>query len=160
MNPNNPQTKRRLENNKKLGGINKRFQTPDDMQKAIDEYFKQTETNQTTVTGLAISLGFAQRKSLLDYEGYSPEFCNIIKKAILRVENSYELDLRGKDKKPVGSIFALKNMGWSDRQEIEHSGSPDLLAAVSKNRDAKAYYKRKLELLEQANKAGTAISEE
>ena len=35
------------------------------------------------------------------------------------VEHGYEKDLRSD--KPTGSIFALKNMGWVDKQEIDHT---------------------------------------
>jgi len=35
------------------------------------------------------------------------------------VEHSYELGLRGQN--PTGSIFGLKNFGWSDKQSIELS---------------------------------------
>ena len=45
------------------------------------------------------------------------EFSGTVKRAKLLVEHAYELDLR--TQKPVGAIFALKNMGWSDKQEVE-----------------------------------------
>ena len=89
------------------------------MQKAIDAYFDSTDT--ITVCGLALALGFSQRKSFLDYEGYGPEFCNTIKAAKLRVEAAYEERLAGGN--AAGPIFALKNFGWTDKQEIEHAGN-------------------------------------
>ena len=39
--------------------------------------------------------------------------------AKLKVENSYEKELRGKFF--AGAIFALKNFGWSDKMETEHT---------------------------------------
>jgi hypothetical protein len=68
-----------------------------------------------TITGLALYLGFESRQSFYDYEkreGYS----YIIKRARMRVENAYEHRLDSKN--PTGPIFALKNMGWTDRQEV------------------------------------------
>ena len=53
--------------------------------------------------------------------GDRPEFRVSVKRAKLLIENGYEVDLR-KTGNPAGSIFALKNMGWSDRQEIEFRG--------------------------------------
>ena len=89
------------------------------MQKAIDAYFDSTDT--ITVCGLALALGFSQRKSFLDYEGYGVQFCNTIKAAKLRVEAAYEERLAGGN--AAGPIFALKNFGWTDKQEIEHAGN-------------------------------------
>jgi hypothetical protein len=82
------------------------------------------EPEPITITGLALYLGFESRQSFYDYEkrdGYS----YIIKRARMRVENAYEHRLDSKN--PTGPIFALKNMGWSDKQDItqsiEHSGN-------------------------------------
>ncbi len=72
-----------------------------------------------TITGLSLYLGFSHRSSLKDYIDKGNEFSHIIKKAKSRVEHSYEKMLYAD--KPTGSIFALKNMGWVDRQEIEQT---------------------------------------
>jgi hypothetical protein len=47
------------------------------------------------------------------------EFLNTIKKAKDMVEYSYEIDLKKKGN--TGTIFALKNFDWKDKQEIENS---------------------------------------
>jgi DNA-packaging protein gp3 len=63
-----------------------------------------------------IYLGFESRQSLEDYkkkEGFSYP----IKKALLTIEKYYEQSITGKN--PAGAIFALKNFGWKDKQEIE-----------------------------------------
>jgi len=73
-----------------------------------------------TVTGLAMWLGFCDRQSLYDYEKREGFSC-IIKAARLAVENDYEKALRSQS--CTGAIFALKNMGWRDRTEVEQSGS-------------------------------------
>lgn len=67
-----------------------------------------------TITGLALYLGFSDRTTIYDYEK-RPEFAHIIKRAMARVENGYENRLQ--NDKPVGAIFALKNMNWRDKQE-------------------------------------------
>ena len=96
------------------GGRPRKFSTPEEMQMAIDKYFE--DHPKPTICGLALALGFAQRKSLLNYEGYGEEFCNTVKRAKLIIEDSYEQELRGSH--VAGPIFALKNFKWSDRQDI------------------------------------------
>jgi hypothetical protein len=90
-------------------------------EEAVEEYFSNTEINHTW-TGLAIHLGFESRQSLEDYKA-KDGFSYPIKKALLRIERKYEEAMM---KQPAGAIFALKNFGWKDRQEIdqrtEHSG--------------------------------------
>lgn len=94
---------------------------PEEFDKAIDKYF--TDEPMPTWTGLAIHLGFESRQSLEDYKS-KEGFSYPIKKALLKIEKIYEERLFSKN--PTGSIFALKNFGWRDKQEIdqktEHSG--------------------------------------
>lgn len=70
-----------------------------------------------TITGLALFLGFESRQSIYDYES-NGEFSYIIKNARLRVECEYEKRL-STAQSPTGAIFALKNMGWKDKQEMD-----------------------------------------
>lgn len=72
------------------------------------------------ISGLAYFLGFADKTTLYDYRD-RPEYSHPIKRAILRVEMAYENRLEGNN--VTGSIFALKNMGWKDKTETEHSGN-------------------------------------
>jgi hypothetical protein len=94
------------------------YSSPEEMQTVLDLFFA-TETK-PTITGVAIALGFESRQSFYDYEE-KPEFTYIIKKARLRVENGYEKQLY--EGAPTGAIFALKNMGWKDKSEVENSGT-------------------------------------
>jgi hypothetical protein len=70
-----------------------------------------------TITGLALYLGFVNRRSLDDYEERGDEFSGVVARARARVEYSYEQRLYFRDSQ--GAVFALKNMGWKDKQEIE-----------------------------------------
>jgi len=88
------------------------------MQKAIDDYFNVTAPDKYRVTALHLALDLT-REGLCEYEA-KPLFSDIIKKAKLKVANSYESDLRGKY--VAGAIFALKNMGWSDRRDVKVEG--------------------------------------
>lgn len=108
---------------KNKGGHPPIFETPEEMQGKIDEYFNLFQKQESTIygskptrTGLALFLGFSSRQSLYDYKN-KKEFSYTIKKALLALEMIYELMLSGKN--ATGAIFALKNIGWSDKQEID-----------------------------------------
>ena len=108
------------------------FKTVEEMQKAIDAYFKKQKRNgrPLTVQGLALALGFNTRKSFLDYEGYTDEkskpFLNTIKKAKLLIEENKVENLILGEGNPTGLIFDLKNNhGHVDKveQQVNHSGN-------------------------------------
>jgi hypothetical protein len=103
------------------GGRPPLFKDPEEMQEKINEYIDECEENKVpyTITGLCYYLGFTSRQSFYDYEKNS-KFSYTVKRARLFIENSYELSLRINGRS--GDIFALKNFGWTDKSEIEHSG--------------------------------------
>jgi len=113
------------------GGRPPHFETPKELQKAINRYFnkckptldeegKVIDLNPPTVSGLALFLGFESRQSLYDYQKRNKDFSYIIKRARLTIESHYEEGLNYMA--PAGKIFALKNMGWSDKTEHELTG--------------------------------------
>lgn len=75
-----------------------------------------------TVAGLALYLGFEDRRSLYDYKE-RPEFSHTIKKAILKIEENAENALIT-GKASTGAIFWLKNHGWTDKtiQDVNVNG--------------------------------------
>ena len=75
------------------GGRPRKYQSVEQLQAAIDSYFELTE--KVTVTGLALHLGFNSRQALINYEVYSEEFHDAIKRAKLMVEAYYEERLVG-----------------------------------------------------------------
>ena len=95
-----------------------KFETPEILQAKIDEYFAVTPPREVTITGLALFLD-TSRETLMNYEKRD-NFFDTVKKAKDRVQNEYEKDLRRQGRS--GDIFALKNFGWSDKQEVENSG--------------------------------------
>jgi hypothetical protein len=97
-----------------------KYDDSEKMAKAIDKYFNECiENNEPfTVTGLALYLGFCSRVSLYDYEKID-QFSSLIKKARLIIENQYEKYLTNNEK-TAGTIFWLKNHGWSDKLETEN----------------------------------------
>ena len=86
----------------------------------VDEYFNDKDILHTW-SGLALYLGFVSRDSLWDYSK-KPEFSDSVKKALSKIESIYEQRMN-KSNNPSGAIFALKNFGWKDRQEIKHEGT-------------------------------------
>lgn len=123
---------------KKKRGRPPMFATPEELQEKIDEYFellyvdreeKDTsihDDNTPTITGLTLFLGFSDRSSFYEYEE-KPDFTHTIKRARSRVENWYEKCLLNNSS--TGPIFALKNLGWRDKQEVTqettHKGGTD-----------------------------------
>ena len=116
-----------------------KYKTPEDLQSKIDEYFEEGHNKRKvevgkgdnkqvieipvlTVSGLAYYLGFASRQSFYDYEK-TDKFSYTIKRARLFIEREYEEQIQIGN--PAGAIFALKNFGWTDKQQIEHSNDPD-----------------------------------
>lgn len=100
-----------------------KFNSVKELQELIDKYFDEVPRDEWTITGLALALD-TNRHTLNDYEKRD-EFSHSIKRAKAMVENSYEIDLKKNGR--VGTIFALKNFGWTDKQEVAHTVSSDLL---------------------------------
>ena len=97
------------------------YDDPNKLEKKINDYFKQ-EDEKFTITGLCLFCGFESRQSFYEYEN-KEGFTYIIKRARMLIENMYEQRLQ--TNAPTGAIFALKNMGWEDRNILAgESGSP------------------------------------
>jgi len=97
--------------------------TPDEIDAKVDEYFA-SHPDKPTVTGLALFLGFESRQSLYDYQKRD-ESSYRVKRAISRIEEVHEQRLY--EAQATGSIFWLKNRGWSDKSEIDHTTKGDKL---------------------------------
>jgi hypothetical protein len=97
--------------------INEYFKDPPDKRKVVSDG-NEFELPIFTVCGLAYFLGFESRQSLYAYE-QKLEFSYVIKRARLRIEQMYEQNLQFNN--AAGSIFALKNMGWQDKTEVQQN---------------------------------------
>lgn len=116
------------EKKKNKSGRPPEFKNSAALQKKINAYFKNcpdekiiiTKKGETlkipmpTISGLCYFLGFESRQSFYDYEK-KEEFSYTIKRARLFMQKEYEQMLQGQN--CTGAIFALKNMGWSDKTE-------------------------------------------
>ena len=99
--------------------------TPAVMQQKLDEYFDKTPVEDITLTGVCIHLGI-YKDTFYNY-GRRDGFTDMINMARMKIENSYEVSLKRYGR--AGDIFALKNFGWRDKQEVsvEHSNFGDVL---------------------------------
>ena len=95
------------------------YKDPEELEKKIQEYFATIELTDKpiTISGLCYHCGFESRQSFYDYEKRD-KFSYTIKRARFAIEVSYEAGLHTRT--PAGSIFALKNLGWTDNQQITH----------------------------------------
>ncbi len=96
-----------------------KFKTAQELQDKINAYFEECKLKEIplSITGLALALD-TNRQTLINYQnkdGYE----NIIDRAKLMIENAYEIRLINNGRS--GDIFALKNFGWTDRQEIDNN---------------------------------------
>lgn len=122
--------------NKNSVGRPSEYSTAEELQLRVDDYFDhpprlrkvvvgRKDSQQVielpifTISGLSLFLGFASRQSFYDLEKQE-KFSYTIKKARTRIEQEYEEQIHLGN---TCAIFALKNFGWTDKQEVEHSGS-------------------------------------
>ena len=120
----------------KYRGRPAKYETVEDMQKLIVEYFNECEAEgkKPTVTGLGYVLDMS-RQDLINYEkcfecdrlkqypdSVRRGFVYTIKSAKRFIESCLEDKLINGNTTPIGLIFALKNnYGWVDKQEIEQT---------------------------------------
>lgn len=133
------------------------FETNEELEDAIQDYFDNVPTKEiyigdkpfdipvVTITGLALHLGFCDRRSFYDYED-KEEFTHTIKRARLMIENDYEMQLRTSTTGQAGVIFGLKNLGWKDQRENKVSGDREnplvVIASEMSNEEATELYKQ------------------
>lgn len=103
------------------------FNKPEKMTEMINEYFEACEEvdQPPAVTGLSLFCGFASRSSFYQYKNEKPEFMHITGAAHTLIANWHEINAAISDR-PQGSIFLLKNFGFSDTQTIEHKGKAEV----------------------------------
>ena len=97
-------------------------------ERLLKNYFEKCKDDGRpySVTGLALALKMCDKSVLYDYRDRYEPFASMVKQAILMVENQHEESLSTRHS-CTGNIFALKNMGWSDKQEIETNLRGDIV---------------------------------
>ena len=113
-------------NSKHPGGRPLKFNSNEELQELIDEYFKECDLKGEfyTITGLADYLD-TDRITLVRYENRD-EFSNTIKKAKRKVEKQFiQNSLNGKYN-PTIAIFLMKNnYGYQDKVDVRVDSPED-----------------------------------
>lgn len=111
----------------KGGGRPRKFDSADEIYQEGLQYIEGilAEDKHLTFTGLCIALG-TTKETFNEYESgkYDTDnevFSILLKDLKQRCENYAENRLYGNN--PTGAIFALKNYGWKDKQEIEQNNT-------------------------------------
>lgn len=123
-----------------LPGQPPKFKTAEELEAKINEYFDHCDNRiqqiysakaegvievinpePYTIEGLAYACGFESRQSIYDYEKRNKGFSYIIKKARLKIQNSWSVGaMEGKN--AAGYIFQLKNnAGYTDKTEVDQT---------------------------------------
>lgn len=99
----------------------RKIKSPAEMDRLVDEYvaLRVAAEKPITLTGMILHMGLCSRSALDEYEKRK-EFLYSVKRAKAIIEEVYESNLHANAS--AGSIFALKNFGWRDKQETEISG--------------------------------------
>lgn len=101
-----------------MAGRPRIYDSVEELDTMVDSYMLDCKENsiKPTITGATLFLGFCDKTTLYDYRDRE-EFSHSIKRLLLYVEFGYETALHGNS--VTGAIFALKNMGWKDKQEMD-----------------------------------------
>jgi hypothetical protein len=91
------------------------FKTPKDVEMLFNDYFNATPKEEWTITGVCLHCHI-HKDTFYEY-CKRDDYKDVFNRARLMVENAYELSLRKNGR--AGDIFALKNFGWTDKQEVE-----------------------------------------
>ncbi len=107
---------------KNLGGRPLKFKSAKELERKGLAYFKECEEKKepVTITGLALALD-TNRHTLCNYEDREL-FFHTIKKLKAMVEHAYEKQM-WKANNPAAGVFALKQLGWTDRQDVNVNAS-------------------------------------
>lgn len=127
-----------MERNKSKRGKQPLYKTPEDLQVAVDRYFKQCEgkpaydkkgvpvtkrngtmlrTGETcpTITGLATFLGYKDRRTFTRQRERSQAFFDVVEGAKLRIEDYWEQSLYDRESYQGARYMLCAAFGW--RQE-------------------------------------------
>jgi hypothetical protein len=101
----------------------KAYENADKLMEKVEEYFDITEPKFQTRAGLCIHLGIT-KQTFLNYKNgtQGDEMKEVCEWACTRLENKYEVDLSLRPN-PTGPIFALKQYGWRDSQDVDLKSS-------------------------------------
>ncbi|GAB3936946.1 terminase small subunit [Mucilaginibacter myungsuensis] len=86
-----------------------------------------------TITGLILFLGIESRDAF-DKKERRGKFAVILKRARLRIEAEYEKKLH--QHTHGGAVFALKNLGWNDKDKADQKPMPRKMKIIVEGENA------------------------
>ena len=106
------------------------IKSPQEFDERVDTYIDwcRAQDKPILLTGLILALGFNSKQAFYNYEDY-PEFVDSVKRAKLLIEMEYEQRLNTANS-ATGPIFALKNFGWTDKQEVDVTTGGDKIGTA------------------------------
>lgn len=117
------------------------FKTANEVEVLFEDYFSNTPKDEWTITGVCLHCHI-HKDTFYEY-CKREDYRDVFNRARLMVENAYELSLRKNGR--AGDIFALKNFGWTDKQEVENlnlnvdmseADADEILKRFGKNTDS------------------------
>lgn len=104
---------------KNPGGRPRKISSPEEFDAGVDEYVAlcRERNEPILLLGMCLHLGLYGKEALYEYgayEGYSQS----VKRARAIIEHEYEKRLNTNNA-AAGPIFALKNFGWRDQQQLD-----------------------------------------
>lgn len=110
------------------------YKTPEEFEARIDEYFDNTPIEKQTRAGLYLHLGMS-KQTFWNYCTKYPKYQEIAEMALTRLEYKYELKLN--ERGGTEAIFALKQYGWADKQEVENkmSGGIEIVSSIPRPKE-------------------------
>ena len=98
--------------------------SPEEFNRLVDSYIDMCRDSGEPVllTGMILSLGLTSKEAFYNYGKSYAEFSESVKRARMLIEMEYEKRLNVATS-ATGPIFALKNFGWIDKQELDHTSS-------------------------------------
>ena len=112
-----------------LGRFNRKWCNSDkeEYEKRIVDFFSKCidDKKKPTISGLALALNIGSTQTIREYsrnrsEGVE-EIAELTSWGLLMIEEFFEGNLHLTQGNPAGSIFWLKNQGWSDAMSVEHN---------------------------------------
>lgn len=107
-----------------------KIETPEIMQKMIDDYksIRDSKSLPYTKISLVLHLGFADRHALDDTYIKNDKFSAIIKKVYSEIESSKIDSLYGDHANTTWTIFDFKcNHGWNDKKAEQNENDLDVV---------------------------------
>ena len=112
----------------------KKMLSPEDLSGKAQEYVDScTEESRPTRVGLFRFMGFKTKQSFFDYMK-DPEYKDVLEEALFMIEGQYEQQLAN-GRGDGGIVFALKQYGWNDKQQIDHTSSDSSMSPKGKTLD-------------------------